>query len=335
MPAAVRVRTGARLHFGLLAVQAEVGRDFGGTGVMIDSPGCELLVRLSDRDEVLASAGMRSRFSAWRDRVRETLDPQVAERPIQIESLCELPSHSGLGSGTQSALALAVAMNWLLQERRLTSVELATQVGRGSRSAIGVHGFDRGGFLLEAGKRATKEISPLVARLSFPTEWRLLLAFPIRAHGLSGDAERQAFAKLGAMPRSTTERLCRIALMDLLPAIAESDFETASASLFEFGRINGEYFTPVQGGQFADPRSAQLANWLQDAGCHGVGQTSWGPSLFALIRNDGEANQLKQAIAASPLGQEFEVLITQARNQGAAIANSVVPSLAEAELARA
>ena len=319
MPSAVFVQTGCRLHFGLLAVQAEAGRNFGGVGLMIGSPNCEVLVHRNDHDEIVSSAELAPRIAEWRDRIRNAIERDSTSMPVRIELHRELPGHAGLGSGTQMALALATAMNAIAGNSTIAAIELASQVGRGRRSAIGIHGFQRGGFLVEAGKRRDEEVSPLVASLSFPAEWRILLASPKSALGLSGDAERQAFVRLGAMPRSVTEKLCRIALMDMLPAIAAADFQATSESLFEFGRLNGEYFAPVQGGLFADPRAASLADWLRTAGCMAVGQSSWGPSLFALLPNSAEAERFQHEITQSSLGNDFNIQITQARNGGATV----------------
>ncbi len=40
----IRIRTPSRLHFGLLGWGPQAGRQFGGVGLMIDSPGIDLLV---------------------------------------------------------------------------------------------------------------------------------------------------------------------------------------------------------------------------------------------------------------------------------------------------
>ena len=44
MRSRLRIRTSSRLHFGLLGWGPEVARQFGGIGLMIDSPAIELSV---------------------------------------------------------------------------------------------------------------------------------------------------------------------------------------------------------------------------------------------------------------------------------------------------
>ena len=57
-------------------------------------------------------------------------------------------------------------------------MEIARRVGRGERSAVGVHGFDRGELVVEGGKRPGEDVSPVLARLELPTAWRVVLFTP-------------------------------------------------------------------------------------------------------------------------------------------------------------
>ena len=206
---------------------------------------------------------------------------------------------------------------WLLGgETTVAATELARRVGRGARSALGIHGFEHGGLLVEGGKRHSDEISPLVARLDVPPDWRLLLVTPSDRRGLSGDAERAAFARLTPMPRTLTEALCRIVLMELLPAVASADFAAAAAALREFGQLNGSHFAPVQGGVFADPQIAGFAKWLTNQGCVGVGQSSWGPTLWVLCHDELDAIRYRDLIALHPSVRACTIHLTAAQNSG-------------------
>ena len=193
----ISIRTGARLHFGLLAVQASTGRNFGGVGLMVDSPECHLTVVRSEQDEIHADAELATRLAAWREGYRQRCPISFCPAACRIEIQSAIPRHAGLGSGTQTALALAAALAIFAGESDIPATELARRVGRGVRSALGIHGFQHGGLLVEAGKQQSDEISPLIARLAFPADWRFLLLTPPSASGLSGDAERSAFRQLG------------------------------------------------------------------------------------------------------------------------------------------
>lgn len=287
---------------------------------MVDSPGCHLTVVRSEQDEIRADAVLATRLAAWREAYRQRCPISFRPATCRIEIHSAIPMHAGLGSGTQTALALAAALANFAGESDIPATELARRVGRGVRSALGIHGFQHGGLLVEAGKQQSDEISPLIARPAFPSEWRFLLLTPPSDSGLSGNAERSAFMQLGPMPTETTDRLCRIVLMDLLPAVMAQDFEATSTALFEFGRLNGNYFAPVQGGLFANADMQETADWLIAQGCHGVGQTSWGPTLFALCRTQSEAESLQHAVAnRSTFNQHTFSRIVAARATGARI----------------
>ncbi len=314
-PKLITVETGARLHFGLFATLTESGRNFGGVGLMINPPGCHLTVTAADHDHFAASDAFAERLAEWLASYRMLCPVKWRPPFCHVTVRDEIPLHAGLGAGTQTALALATALARLTNEPDVPISELAQRVERGRRSAIGLHGFEQGGLLAEAGKRQPDEISPLQSRLDFPADWRLLLVTPQDRCGLSGDPERHAFARLGPMPVEKTKRLQQIAEQELFPAVTARDFDMTATALSEFGRLNGDYFAPVQGGLFADPRMADLAAWLANHDCRGVGQSSWGPTLFALCRDPDEAADRCQQVS-SRVPHDTHVYVTAPRNHG-------------------
>jgi beta-RFAP synthase len=319
MPLKIEVLTGARLHFGLLSVKAPAGRSFGGVGLMVEAPGCAISVQASEQDECHGPPDDVTRLVAWRETYRERCPVSHRPRACRIELMRALPSHAGLGSGTQTALALAAGLARLAGEPHVPAPELARRVGRGARSALGIHGFEHGGLLVEAGKCKSDEISPLVARLDIPSDWRVLLVTPNARRGLSGDLEKSAFSQLEPMPTTLTERLCRIVLMELLPAIQAGDFAATAAALREFGRLNGSHFAPVQGGVLSDPQMAILDKSLQDSGIVGIGQSSWGPTLWVLCPNESAAVEIRRQIERHPAADACTILVTAPKNVGATI----------------
>ena len=135
------------------------------------------------------------------------------------------PEHVGLGTGTQLGLATGRLLAEVCGLRADTS-DLARRVGRGLRSGLGVHGFERGGFLVEAGKSSTA-LAPLVAHSAFPEDWRIVLVIPPHHVGLHGVPEKEAFTQLAAAPtnRDQTDALCRLTLLGMLPALQEHDVQ--------------------------------------------------------------------------------------------------------------
>ncbi len=115
-----------------------------------------------------------------------------------VEVRQAMPSHAGLGSGTQLALAVATAV------RRLHGCpddprEDAALLGRGARSGIGIGLFDQGGLVIDGGKGRVAGPPPLLVRYAVPEAWRVLLVLDRDREGLSGSRERAAFASLRPM----------------------------------------------------------------------------------------------------------------------------------------
>jgi len=231
------------------------------------------------------------------------------------------PEHAGLGTGTQLGLAVARALASAAGRPDLDAVELARRVGRGERSALGVHGFAVGGFLVEAGKCASEAVAPLVARMEFPDSWRVVLARPPGPSGLHGTAERQAFEQLEDLGRSEaqTDALCRLILLNLLPALAEQDLTGFGDSLHEFNARAGESFAAIQGGRYASPRVAELVSFLRREGIRGVGQSSWGPAVFAVTEDEEQAHALVGRLCARFPFRDGDVFVTRACNNGASV----------------
>lgn len=307
-----RVQTASRLHFGLINLtDAPEERRFGGVGLMVEPPG--LAIRAEEAADWAAEGPLATRALSVMRRFAATLDAgDLPPRRLVIETAP--PEHAGLGSGTQLALATAavLAASW---GRAFAPEELAERTGRGQRSALGTHGFARGGFLVEAGKRPGQAVSPLVARADFPDDWRVLIVLPGDAVGLHGSAERAAFGTL-ATPPATRDALCRIALLGLLPALLDRDLGAFGEAVHDFNALAGEVFAPAQGGTWSSPQVADLIAFFRRSGVRGAGQSSWGPGVFAFLPDDESARH-HAARAGALLAGNGRVVIARGRNRGA------------------
>jgi len=321
----VRITTGSRLHFGMFSFgqasdPAGAGplapRQFGGIGLMVAEPGIRLNVRPAPQLEAVGPLTERALDFVRRTAAALQL-PGVPRCRIQIESAPR--EHIGLGTGTQLGMAIATAVHILAGRPPGLPGELAGTVGRGQRSAIGAHGFAVGGLLVEAGKRRPEEVSPLIARLELPDAWRVLLLLPRKTTGLHGEAERQAFARLPPVSPETTAALCSEAIMHLLPAAADADFEAFSAGLYRFGQIAGSCFASQQEGIFFDRRTAQLAKRLRELGVAGIGQSSWGPSVFALVPNEPAGRVLAAKMHDEANEADYDCVLSACQNRGATV----------------
>lgn len=227
-----------------------------------------------------------------------------------------IPEHAGLGSGTQLGLAIGFAIATLYR-LDLSVREVATVVERGQRSGIGVGAFESGGFLVDGGRGEREELPPIVSRVEFPGDWRIVLVFDCVARGLHGEAENAAFKSLPAFGETDADRLCRLVLMQALPALMEQDLNTFRNAIGELQRVTGDYFAPAQGGRYSSPRVGRMLAWMEDQGIGGVGQSSWGPTGFAVVGSAAEAATLvRAAMNDSGLAGDLELMICAGRNRG-------------------
>ena len=315
VPAAVRVTAPSRLHFGMLSFgQADVP-PFGGLGAMIDAPRLRLSFTPADAFEVRGPLAERAA-----DFVRRACQHRemVNDPACLIEVLEAPPEHCGLGVGTQLALAVSAGLAALLHWPELKTAAPPAALGRGERSWVGIYGFEHGGLIFESRRQADKEVSSLLHQTLLPAEWRFVLVRPRDEQGLFGPGEKQAFARLPPVPIETTHKLRALAEEQIVPAAHRGDFETFSNALFDYGHTAGTCFWAVQGGPFASRRLASLVETIRSLGVRGVGQSSWGPTLYALVADQQAAEKLVEQLSASN-GDDLNLLIAPPNNTGATI----------------
>jgi beta-RFAP synthase len=315
---AVFVEASARLHFGVLDLRGARGRWFGGVGAAIERP--TLLVSAAPA-ETLVARGEDA------ERAREFAALFLAHHQLRAGAVVHvhraLPSHVGLGSGTQLALAVARALAELYGVER-DARSLATAVGRGKRSAIGTWTFDDGGLIVEGGRRAkAEECGPLIARMPIPSSWRCVVVIPEGPPGISGAGEAEAFSRLPAPPERDVERVAHIVLMALLPSLADADLAGFGRALSVVQEITGHWFAPVQGGTFAPGASADLVRRLAEWGAAGVGQSSWGPAVYGIVDGDEAMNRLADRVVDG-MGSSATVFAGPFRSDGAHVWRSAV-----------
>ena len=318
----VTVGAPARLHFGFIDLTGSLGRIFGSIGVAIDEPKVILEAKPANRVSVSGDESGRAEALA-----RRFLRYYNLRHGVHISIKEAIPTHVGLGSGTQLALSVAAAL------ARLFSIEaevreLAAVMGRGDRSGIGVGAFERGGFIMDAGRRmrATDSASgpdlipPTIVRHPFPEEWTFVVVIPHVGRGLSGKAEDRAFRRIAACPAGGASRLSRIVLTQMLPALIERDPIIFGRSLTSVQRIVGNWFRPVQGGTFATPQGAAVARMMARAGALGIGQSSWGPAVYGLVADQVQAEAIKHRLRETVLGKiEASIFLASACNHGGEI----------------
>jgi len=311
------VETGARLHLGFLDLNGDSGRRYGSIGMTLERPRC--VVEASPASP--GTAPPEPEVAA----ILARLDLGTAPAAIAVRVAETIPPHAGFGSGTQLALSVALAAS-RAAGRSASIRDLAQELGRGRRSGIGVAAFERGGLVIDAGHRVddadpsgidAEEPPPVIFQHPLPDDWHFVLATPRAAPGLSGTAEQQAFRELPPMAAERVGRICRLALIQVAPAALTGDIRTFGAAITEIQAIVGEYFAPHQGGRFATQAGCEVTEHALARGASGVGQSSWGPTVFALVEGERAGRALADSIRATFGHRLARVELSRARNRGA------------------
>lgn len=287
MSGSFEIITGARLHLGLLDTTAP----FGGVGAMLDRPVTRIRVAPSPQFSACGPGSERVVEVARRFAAHFALDDPPG---CTVEILQRPDPHTGLGSGTQLAMAVAEAL-CLFAERKLERLPLAVDVaGRGLRSAVGCHGYFDGGLIYESAGEGSAPLNPVRRRIELPAAWCVVLIRLAEAtSGVAGEWEQANFARLPRPSDCQRQELVREIEEDLLPAAAEGDFCRWSEAVFNYNRHSGGLFAAVQGGPYNGRAIAAGIGRLRQSGIRGVGQSSWGPTIFAICETGEQAAQVK------------------------------------------
>lgn len=315
MTTAVTVRTPCRLHFGMFSFGQPNRAQFGGVGAMIEPPNIEVEILPANCFAVQGSLADRTR------RVVELLADRwkLASLPACDISVRSPRDHTGLGVGTQLNLAVAAGLRRFLNLADISVEEMSAAVGRGARSAVGTHGFQMGGLIVDAGKEPGQSLGKLAARVALPDAWRFVLFCQTNERGLAGLSEAAAFRQLRPVADEVTRKLWAIASDEILPAVERNDCRMFGDAVYRFGRLAGECFAAIQSGPFATREIQELVDSIREFGVAGVGQSSWGPTVFAVTADEVEAGRLIDWVRERTTGIEYGTVIARPNNCGATL----------------
>lgn len=315
----VRILTPARLHFSLIDLNGKLGRVDGGIGVAISKP--NWIVKITKNQKWSTPELITDLLNT----LREQLD-LTGSYKIEFES--KLPVHVGLGSQTQLSLAVAHGLS-ILEGQSHSIYELAGMAGRGGTSGIGVAAYFGGGFIVDGGhtqaekpqflpsRASTAKPAILVNRLEVPKDWYFVVAIPDLGMGKHGASEVEIFEKYCPIPGSDVEKLTRIILMQILPALVEDDIDHFGAGLNSIQTLGFKRIENQLQHQFVNT----LKDFFISGGAAGSGLSSFGPATFCVVRSEPAAAEL--AVQAQRYLQEHNhkgtVFYTKANNEGAKV----------------
>lgn len=314
MSAKVSVTAAARLHLGFLDMNGGLGRKFGGIGLALDSPATIISLKHAPKN---TTSGLET------ERARRLLTATQAilapSSQFQLTVHQAIAAHSGLGSGTQLALAIAAGLR-SLENLPLNAAADAAMLSRGARSGLGAGLFEQGGFVVDGGRGASTLTPPVISRISFPQEWRVILVHDPEAIGLHDSEEKEAFAALAPLSPTASGEICRLVLMRLMPALAEKEFAPFGAALTRIQEIVGDYFSSAQkNSRYTSKKVERLIMRMGELGATGLGQTSWGPTGFAFTESEISARIILEQITEEARSLGLTTTFHHGFNTGAKI----------------
>lgn len=320
------IKTPSRLHMSLIDLNGSYRRIDGGIGLAIQDPQFVLESEETEKgitfefnDSITDEEAINECSEKIPDAAQKALDYFNIESGFHFTVHSAYHPHSGLGSGTQ----IAVAAAHLITETmgiETNSRELSSIVNRGGTSGIGTYAHELGGFILEGGhsieekpgflpsSASTAKPPQLIARYPFPEEWNILLVQPEVETHVNGDQEVNIFQTYCPIPKDEVEKVSHLILMNLVPFLLEKDIKNFGWAISELQKVG---FNKLE--HSLDPSFLPSMKAIEDAGAYGVGISSFGPTLYTVF--DDENKDIVKA-AAEIVGDESRVLVTKAQNHG-------------------
>ncbi len=307
----MRIETPKRLHFGIIDLSREFKREYGAFGVTLKN-GYEIEIEEGgDRLKVEGSAREEKIIKSVHRDLKKEFDISDGFEVSVKESI---PDHVGLGSTTQLTLGTGYGM-LKVSGKEIPTLDLARILDRGRFSAIGTHGFEDGGFILEGGKSEKKEISPLIKRHEMPEDWRFLIICPKESQGYDEKEERPIMEEL-TVEKKYPEKICHNILMGLLPSLETKDIERFGEHLTNIQNLVGESFSDFQDGIYHPAINDIVKSLIEYS--YGGGQSSWGPTAYGLVKKS-EIQEVKEKALSDKKEDDFRVRVGVPDSEGVKI----------------
>lgn len=310
-------------------MNGEIGRIDGSLGLSLERPG--LTLEFGPHERTLVRGGTSIEREIVRAEIVAATELLDVEPDIEILIRDMIPPHQGLGSGTQTRLAILSALNHRF-ELNHSLAELSTMSTRGGTSGIGINTFRRGGMLLDGGHSVSEQKSafapsrfatkagqpPLLMRSDFPKTWGIALFIPNEHRGLSGQDELDFMLANTPLPLSEVQSASHIILMRLLPALRELDLETFGSSVSALQDVGWKRRHWIRD----DNKPLQYVRraFNETTGLQGCGLSSTGATVFGfydttLITDDELAGNLQKELHKGK-AMPGQVVCTRANNCG-------------------
>ncbi len=283
----VEIKAGYRLHLGFYRFY-DHPYIYGSIGVSIDEPYISVLIRSSPTLEVRCNTKLCEELVTSLIKLLnvEGVDVEVRGFPYH---------HVGLGSRTRVLLTTYLALtNYLGVEPNLTRID--NLLGGRKISGVGVYSFLYGNLVVDSGLNVNDSSShypKLLYLYELPSNWYLIVVLPEGFKGLSEGEEADIIRNVEAFPK---QELLYREFVRLLTSLSLKDFNIFTEALSNIQQLTGEYFSKYQGGMFAFEVSEELANLMRCGGIRGIGQSSWGPTIYGFTDSYAKALSMRSSI---------------------------------------
>jgi len=281
----VTVRAGMRLHLGFYRF-SDPPFEYGALGLAIEEP--SLSVTLSEGASTSVEGWVASLVSRVLNEIGMPDDVGVGVEGFVIR-------HVGLGTTTRLVLSLIKAA-YLMRGEVVDLPTMAWRLGRGRVSGVGVWSFLYGGMIVDSGKvPGMKAVPPPIMQAYLPTEWRAVVALPlVSGYSVTEEGEEPIMREPLGHPK---QDVLYSALGRLASAARLGVFNEFVSAVEKIQELTGEYFSRWQGGIYCCEQSESLAKKMITEGLRGVGQSSWGPTVYGFADSAERAERAGEALA--------------------------------------
>jgi beta-ribofuranosylaminobenzene 5'-phosphate synthase len=204
-----------------------------------------------------------------------------------------------------------------LNNHEISFTKLGEILGRGGTSGLGINLIKTGGFILEGG-HSTKDkrlfqpsssvkkvlAAPVLAR--YEPNWGVLLILP-KYERVFGEKERNFFSKICPINERDIEKLARITLSKLLPAVAENDLGSFCEGI---NLIQERTWKKSEIGLHDEKINELMKKIMSIDNSLGVGMSSIGPLIYIFGENIKKVQKVLKV-------EDLEIIkITKIKNSG-------------------
>ena len=328
----IRITTPCRIHLSLIDENGYTGRVDGGIGLMLDRPNVVFeATNHAEEFKIEAHKYYRESIEVINEQASKIFKAyNINNKNFHFNLKRYYPSHVGLGSKTQLSLAIAIAIT-KLKNKSVSVQELTKLVQRGGTSGIGWRGFEKGGFIIDAGHNfgkgkekesflpssasLTADPALTIMRYPIPEHWRFVLVIPNVKKGAYGDEEISIFQSHAPIPKEEVNEVSHQILMKVIPGIINEDLECFGEGLKRIQRIG---FKKIEISLQHDIVKNVLS-LFEEFGVKAFGMSSFGPSIVGIVESDEDANKLLKNIQMRLKNIIGHIYICKPNNCGAKI----------------